>query len=288
MLRRGQKLAVVVAAVGVAAVAGVSWPRALSTDDIAGGARPSGAAGTSPTITFAPATTVPPDPGPPDPGPTADVAGAPGRTLRVGFAPAARTPTLVADAVGSRVGLYSEPGQDEPDGWFDNPTWEGLPAVFIVHDRYQDWLRVQVSMRPNGATAWVRAGEVTTREVTSRVEVDTHNATLRAYEGSRLVLEASVAPGKGATPTPLGHFFVDGIVKINDPWGPYGAFQVSVSGFSEVYSSFGGGVGQIAIHGTNDPALIGTPASNGCVRMTNPDITALAGIFTIGTPVTIT
>ena len=45
--------------------------------------------------------------------------------------------------------------------------------------------------------------------------------------------------------------------------------------------------GQIALHGTNDPALLGTPASHGCVRMTNDDITLLANTAPPGTPVTI-
>jgi lipoprotein-anchoring transpeptidase ErfK/SrfK len=72
-----------------------------------------------------------------------------------------------------------------------------------------------------------------------------------------------------------------------DPGGPYGTHQVSVAAFSNVYSTFGGGVGQIAIHGTNDPAKLGTPASHGCVRMLNDDIAKLADMVPDGTPVQI-
>ena len=87
---------------------------------------------------------------------------------------------------------------------------------------------------------------------------------------------------------PFDHFHViDGAVKVPYDDGPYGAYQLSVAGFSNVHYSFAGGVGQIAIHGTNDPALIGTPASNGCVRMTNEDVTALAMTVPVGTPVRI-
>ena len=74
---------------------------------------------------------------------------------------------------------------------------------------------------------------------------------------------------------------------MSDPTGPYGAYQMSVAAFSDVYYSFGGGIGQIALHGTNDPALLGTPASHGCVRMTNEAITQLANTAPPGTPVTI-
>jgi lipoprotein-anchoring transpeptidase ErfK/SrfK len=43
----------------------------------------------------------------------------------------------------------------------------------------------------------------------------------------------------------------------------------------------------IYIHGTNQEALIGTPASHGCVRMRNADIADLFGRVGPGTPVEI-
>ena len=39
------------------------------------------------------------------------------------------------------------------------------------------------------------------------------------------------------------------------------------------------------IHGTNAPASIGSPASHGCVRMLNPDVTDLYQRVNIGAPV---
>ena len=95
-----------------------------------------------------------------------------------------------------------------------------------------------------------------------------------------------VAVGTARTPTPLGDFFVDGIVPLSGG-GPYGAGQVSVSGFSDVLQSFGGGVGQIALHGTNRPQLLGQNVSNGCVRMADESITAVMSLAPLGTPVTI-
>jgi len=41
------------------------------------------------------------------------------------------------------------------------------------------------------------------------------------------------------------------------------------------------------MHGTNAPSLIGTAASNGCLRMANADITRLANTVEIGTPIQI-
>ena len=105
------------------------------------------------------------------------------------------------------------------------------------------------------------------------------------FHGDQVIMQDSVAVGTDRTPTPLGNFFVDGAVKVPYDTGPYGAYQVSVSGFSDVLQSFGGGVGQIAMHGTNRPDLIGQNVSNGCIRMTNDNITKMVQLAPLGTPV---
>jgi len=210
-----------------------------------------------------------------------------GSRLRVGQARPAVFPAMIADGRGDTVALYNAPGDAEPGDTLDNPTWEGLPVVFLVQQRVGDWLEVQVSMRPNEATAWVRTADVSLREVPYRIVVDTGAKRLTAYSRQGVFLDVPVAVGTGGTPTPTGNYFVDGAVKVPYDDGPYGAYQLSVAAFSNVHYSFGGGIGQIAIHGTNNPALIGTPASNGCVRMTNDDVTRLALTVPIGTPVQI-
>jgi len=136
-----------------------------------------------------------------------------GRRLQIGVAGPATSPAAIADAVVGEVGLYSTPGEAEPDDVLDNPTWEGLPVVFLVQQRQGDWLQVQVSMRPNQATAWVRASDVTIRQTPYHVFIDTAARHLTAYNGQNVVLQADVAPGTDDTPTPLGDFFVDGIVQ---------------------------------------------------------------------------
>jgi lipoprotein-anchoring transpeptidase ErfK/SrfK len=233
-----------------------------------------------PTTLPAPTTTVGPVLGPSRPE-------EPGRKLRLGYAHPPSTPALVADAVVPKVGLYSAPGDPEPAEFASNPTREGLPGVYLVMQKTDDWLEVQVSMRPNESTAWVRASDVSVRETQYRIFIDTTARRLVAYRGAEVVLDSKVAVGAGSSPTPTGNFFVDGRVGGLDPAGPYGSYQVSVAAFSNVYSTFGGGVGQIAIHGTNDPAKLGTPASHGCVRMTNDDIGTLANMVPDGTPVQI-
>ena len=60
-----------------------------------------------------------------------------------------------------------------------------------------------------------------------------------------------------------------------------------MSAFSEVLSTFGGGPGQIGLHGTDDEASIGQSVSHGCIRLSNADITELAQLLPLGTPLTI-
>lgn len=200
--------------------------------------------------------------------------------------PPAPTSYAVADAAGPTVNLYEAPGvplASKPS--MDNPTWEGLPVVFLVLEDKGEWLHVRVSSRPNNMTAWVSRSEVRLRTVPNRVLIEVGARRVTVFHGDQVILQESVAVGTDRTPTPLGSFFVDGAVKVPYDTGPYGAYQVSVSGFSDVLQSFGGGVGQIAMHGTNRPDLIGQNVSNGCVRMTNENITKMVQLAPLGTPV---
>lgn len=210
-----------------------------------------------------------------------------GSNLRIGRARPVSSPALIADAIGPRVALYSHAGDPEPGDVVDNPTFEGLPVTFLVMGSHADWIEVQISRRPNEATAWVKASDVHLHETPYKVKVDSAAHRLTLTDNGQTVLDVTVATGTGGTPTPTGTFFVDGIVQIANPNGPYGAYQLSVAAFSNVLTSFGGGNGQIAIHGTNSPNLLGSSVSHGCVRMTNADVSKLATMVGVGTPVEI-
>lgn len=198
------------------------------------------------------------------------------------------TSFTVADAAVPSVPIFQAPDVPVPTGrTLPNPTVEGYQLVMLVREERGDWLKVQINTRPNGATVWIRRSDVVLRTVEHHILIERGAKRLTAFVGDEVVFTAPVAPGKSSTPTPLGQFYVDIRTRPTNPGGPYGAYQISVTGFSEVYDSFGGGNGQIAIHGTNRPELIGTPASNGCVRMSNEDVTALLEFSRQGTPVLI-
>lgn len=203
--------------------------------------------------------------------------------------PSTPTSFTVADATVEVVHLFEAPGVPlAARPTMDNPTWENLAVVFLVLDESDpEWLQVRVSSRPNNLTAYVSRSEVRLRTVPNHVLIEVGARRVTVRHGDDVLLTETVAVGTDRTPTPVGHFFVDGIYDVPDDGGAYGAFQVSVSGFSDALQSFGGGVGQIAMHGTNRPELLGQPVSNGCVRMTNDAITRMAELAPPGTPVEI-
>ena len=76
------------------------------------------------------------------------------------------------------------------------------------------------------------------------------------------------------------HDFGDGKGEIEGAYGPY-FISLDTSRLS------GGTWDGIGIHGTHDPASIGTRASEGCIRMRNEDLLALKKYVNVGMQVTI-
>ena len=277
-------VALVVLAVGALAVTGAVWqqsredePQAVTASLSLPAAQAPKVAGSWPTSTTTTTTTAPSTL---DPATGISVSGPIGPPWPDQF--------TAADAIVPQVALYEAPNKPVPTGrTLPNPTAEGYKLVFLVRKQQRDWLQVQINTRPNGATAWIKASDVAIRTVPNHILVELGARKLTVFHGEEPIFTASVAPGKASSPTPTGAFYTDIITRPTNPNGPYGLFQISVTGFSNVYDSFGGGNGQIAIHGTNRPELIGTPASHGCVRMSNDDIAALVPLARQGTPVVI-
>jgi lipoprotein-anchoring transpeptidase ErfK/SrfK len=166
-----------------------------------------------------------------------------------------------------------------------NPQPSGAPLTFLVASSQGAWLQVDLAQRPNGSTGWVKADSVTLHSLVYSLQASTEQNTLTLLKNGTPVKTYTAATGTGGTPTPHGSFYITELLQpTNDGYGPY-AFGLSA--FSDVLSSFGGGPGQIGLHGTNDAASIGHAASHGCIRLANPDITELAGLLPLGTPITI-
>jgi hypothetical protein len=135
-------------------------------------------------------------------------------------------------------------------------TEYNLPRTYLVTDQTSrpGWLNVLLPIRPNGASGWIKASDVTlgASEYEIRVEVAARKLTLLKLGAP--VLESGVVVGADRTPTPPGKFYV------TDP---------------------------LDLHGTNNPDQVGQNISNGCVRVPNDIIEQIAAQAPLGTPVTI-
>jgi lipoprotein-anchoring transpeptidase ErfK/SrfK len=200
--------------------------------------------------------------------------------------PRATATSLVARAIVPEIAAFHRPG-GRHFASFTTPGPYGEPKVFLVREARGRWLRVLLPMRPNGVEGWIRRVDVRLSRDRFAARVDLSERRLTAFRGSNVILRRSVAIGMPQSPTPTGPFYITVLARAPDPTGPYGPLALGLSGFSEVYTEFNGGNGQIAIHGTNTPNLIGQAASAGCVRMRNDDIVRLAKYLPLGTPVRI-
>jgi lipoprotein-anchoring transpeptidase ErfK/SrfK len=196
-----------------------------------------------------------------------------------------------AAVVQERAVAYREPGAGRLAA-FARKNVNGVPNVFAVRaqrlgeDCEPDWYHVQLPMKPNGVTGWVRAADVELAAVTTRVVVDLSDRTVTLFDRGRLVLSARAAIGSSETPTPVGRFYVNQRLVPDDASGPFGPGAIGISAFSEVLTGWTQG-GPIAIHGTNRPDLIGAAVSNGCIRVRNDLLQQLFERTRAGTPVTV-
>jgi L,D-transpeptidase catalytic domain len=183
---------------------------------------------------------------------------------------------------------YREPGAAQLAS-FEQKNANNYPTIFGVLAKRLDarcrlWYHVQLPLRPNGITGWVRAADVRLEPVTTRIVVELAARRVVLYDQGREVMRVRAAIGTAATPTPLGRYYVNQRLVPTDPSGPFGPGAIGISAFSPVLTGWAQG-GPIAIHGTNRPDLIGQAVSNGCVRVRNYDLVRLFERTRAGTPV---
>ena len=148
------------------------------------------------------------------------------------------------------------------------------------------WFRVQLPLRPNGVTGWVRADAVAGGVVRARILVDLSERRVSVYSGAREVLRTRASIGAPRTPTPTGRYYVNQRLQTLDASGPFGPGGIGISAFSPVLRNWPQG-GPVAIHGTNKPWLIGRAVSNGCIRVENSVLARMWDLAPEGTPVVI-
>ena len=179
----------------------------------------------------------------------------------------------------------------EPDGadfempWFQpNPHQFGTPLTLMVTEGQpgDDWVKVQLPIRPNGQEAWVPTTDYDISSVFHRAEVNLTTQRVVVWEDGAVVAETDAVVGGANTPTPFGSFYVASAV---DDY--FGEPALVLSSFSEARDTFDGGLPVIAIHRTFNEGQESdhNVGSNGCIRVPVETIRFLAQTVPLGTPV---
>lgn len=148
------------------------------------------------------------------------------------------------------------------------------------------WFKIWIPVRPNETSGWVREGRLALYTTASKIVIDLSERKLSVYRRGSLVRSFSVAVGRPGLSTPTGHFYLTQKLRPPDPNGVYGVLQLGTSAFQPKLNYWPDG-GQVGIHGTNEPWLIGKAVSHGCVRMKNEAVREVSRLVPTGSPIEI-
>lgn len=171
--------------------------------------------------------------------------------------------------------------------------WRRPQRLLVVSGMRRDaaddgWVRVRLPERPNRSSGWVPVSAVRLGATPLRVRVSVGARRVEVFRSGRRVASFPAAVGTASTPTPIGLFAVQDPVPSSEAQRSYlGPYIITLTAYSPVLTSFMGGNGLVAIHGTSATGLLGQAVSNGCIRITNTAVSRLYGIVRPGTPVEI-
>lgn len=170
----------------------------------------------------------------------------------------------------------------------DGSRFYGQPIVAWVLEVSEDGRYGLVPIPYAGAdrTGWIPLRGLETRTTPIEVRADVSEHRIEVLRGDRVLFRAPAATGARTSPTPTGRFFVTDRVAF-PTGGSLGTFAFGISGIQPQLPPGWTGGDQLAIHGTNAPATIGTSASAGCLRVSERVLDRLRSLLRPGTPVTI-
>lgn len=151
----------------------------------------------------------------------------------------------------------------------------------------EQWVRVLLPGRPNGRKVWILADTVRLRKNFVRVQISLKKREITVFKKGKRVMRRKVVVGKSIYPTPRGKHAISESIRTNAPRSYLGPWVLPLTAHSEKLNFFAGGDGQVALHGTNQPGLLGSAVSHGCIRLKNSDIARIAKLARPGTPVTV-
>ena len=173
---------------------------------------------------------------------------------------------------------------------FGKTNANDFPSVFLVRSVRQiegvTWYDVWLPIRPNESHGWIKEGGVAIYTTSAKIVIHLAERRLFVYRRGQLLKVFKVAVGSSALPTPTGVYYINQKLRPLTAGGPYGVLALGLSAFQPKLANWPQG-GVVAIHGTDQDALIGQAMSHGCVRMHNADVLKVSAWVPTGSPVVI-
>jgi lipoprotein-anchoring transpeptidase ErfK/SrfK len=138
----------------------------------------------------------------------------------------------------------------------------------------------------NGKVGWVRATKVRLRPVEYSMAVNRKRHQVIVRKNGKLLRKMDAAIGRPALPTPRGTFAVTDEIKFA-PGSSYGYGALALTARQPDLEPGWTGGDRVAIHGTDEPGLIGQEVSHGCVRVADKNAKWLVLHVPAGTPVVV-
>ena len=188
--------------------------------------------------------------------------------------------------------FYSPDQSSATTNIISNPgPFEGTRILETTGRETEEFVEVILPVTPNNTSGWLIKEDITIAESENLIIIDLSERKAALYVGADLIAEAPVAIGAPNTPTPALEAIIDAIWERSSSETKlpslYGQRLFGLNKHSEALSDFDGRRPALAIHGTDEPDLIGSAVSNGCIRMHNDDMAIFAEHVTLGTRVSI-
>src|SRR4051812_5076984 len=163
----------------------------------------------------------------------------------------------------------------------------GERRVLSVAATRGPWLGVVATELPNGQLAWVnrKNSALQVRRTAYSLHADLSGRWLELRRHGRRIRRIAVAVGRPGSETPTGRFSVTDKLNGRSFGAYYGCCVLALSGHQPKLPAGWSGGDRLAIHGTDSPGTIGTPASAGCLRAGDADLEVLMRRVPVGTPV---
>ena len=159
-------------------------------------------------------------------------------------------------------------------------------VICLVAQELGDWVAVYMPSGPPGSVGWIEREDVTLSRHEYRIEIDRAAHTLTVFTGAETTLSAPVAIGPDAPPAG-SNLYIKDLVQPPDPLGTYGTYAYGLSGSSNDFAAFSTGQGVVALHGTNNPTVLGQDVDRGAIAVDTATVASMVESIglPLGTPV---